>query len=76
MDKASSKTVYPKPFNQSIIALMGKIDKQVREFNDMKLVSDGGSKAPQFSSYWHKIVDMDETDVEIRYNSQTIVKED
>ena len=36
---------------------------------------NAASKAPQFSTLWHKIVDMDETDVEIRYKS-TIVKED
>lgn len=68
--------VYPKQFSASIVSLMFKIDKQVREFNDLKQKSESASKAPLFSSFWHKIVDMDETDVEIRYNSQTIVKED
>ena len=75
-EKADSQTTYPKQFSQSIIALMLKIDKQVREFNGMKQARGSGSTAPMFSSYWHKIVDMDETDVEIRYNSRTIVKED
>lgn len=49
-----------------MIALLMKIDKKVRDFNGLKQNKKNSKK--RFHQFWHKIVDKDTTEIDVKYD--------